>query len=95
VVAAAEAGDPAAEAIVARNAQALVTMAVTICRRLALEQPAIWPMGGALEAPGGLRRKLEEILEGALPGARLVAPAGDACSGALTLARELLAARRR
>ncbi|MBE9173850.1 N-acetylglucosamine kinase [Cyanobium sp. LEGE 06143] len=90
VVACAEDGDAAARAIVRRHAGALAAMAATIARELNLEQPRIWPMGGALEHLRGLRRQLELALESQLPQASLATPAGDACAGALALAVEQL-----
>jgi phenylacetic acid degradation operon negative regulatory protein len=95
VAACAEAGDATAWAIVRRNAQARAAMAERIRRRLALRQPPVWAMGGALEHLAPLRRELERALAGRLPAARLSPPAGDACAGALSLARERLEIRRR
>jgi N-acetylglucosamine kinase-like BadF-type ATPase len=95
VAAAAAAGDAAAGAIVRRNAEALAAMAETIVRLLALREPPVWAMGGALEHLAPLRRELELALAARLPSARLARPAGDACAGALSLARELLELRRR
>ena len=90
VAAAAEAGDQDAAAVMARSAQALAQMVVTISARLVLPAPAVWPMGGALEHLPGLRSGLAAALAHDCPGAQLEAPAGDACSGALSLARECL-----
>jgi phenylacetic acid degradation operon negative regulatory protein len=90
VIAEAEAGDSTALAIVRRNAGALAAMAAAISRRLNLEQPPVWPMGGALRHLALLRRELALALAARLPAATLAKPAADACSGALSLARELL-----
>ncbi|MGB5136861.1 MAG: BadF/BadG/BcrA/BcrD ATPase family protein [Prochlorococcaceae cyanobacterium] len=94
VAAGAEAGDQTAAAILRRNSAALATMAITISRRLGLEAPPVWPLGGALEHLPLLRDELEQALALRLPSAHLARPAGDACAGALSLARELPALRR-
>ena len=95
VAVAASEGDAGAAAVVERSAQALALMAATICTRLQLNDPPVWPMGGALEHLALLRRRLEACLEECCPGAQLQIPAADACSGALSLARECLEARPR
>ena len=95
VAAAASEGDAGAGAVVERSAQALALMSATICTRLQLNAPPVWPMGGALEHLAWLRRRLEACLEECCPGAQLQMPAADACSGALSLARECLEARPR
>ena len=77
VVVAASEGDASAAAVVERSALTLAQMVATINQRLLLEAPPVWPMGGALER--------------SCPNAQLLAPAGDACSGALALARDCLA----
>lgn len=92
VVAAADEGDPAAAAVVERSALALAQMVATISQRLGLEAPPVWPMGGALEHLHLLRTRLAAALTRSCPGAQLLAPAGDACSGALALARDCLTA---
>jgi phenylacetic acid degradation operon negative regulatory protein len=92
VVAAAGEGDATAAAVVERSALALAEMVVTISQRLQLEAPPVWPMGGALEHLQLLRARLAIALESRCPGAQLRTPAGDACSGALALARDCLAA---
>ncbi len=91
VVAAANEGDAVAAAVVERSALALAEMVVTISRHLQLEAPPVWPMGGALEHLHLLRARLAAALERRCPGAQLLTPAGDACSGALALARDCLA----
>lgn len=95
VLACAEAGDACALAIVRRNATALAAMAAAISRRLSLERPPVWPLGGALSHLALLRLELELALARDLPAARLEPPAADACAGALSLAREQLELRRR
>ncbi len=91
VVAAATEGDPDAAAVVERSALALGRMVAAISMHLALDAPPVWPMGGALEHLELLRTRLAANLQSLCPGARLRPPAGDACSGALALAREGLA----
>ncbi len=95
VVAAATAGDGPALAIVRRNAEALAAMAAAISRRLNLQQPPVWAMGGALTHLALLRLELERALAQALPAAQLARPTADACAGALSLAREQLQLRQR
>ncbi|WP_347238757.1 BadF/BadG/BcrA/BcrD ATPase family protein [Cyanobium sp. FACHB-13342] len=90
VVAAAAEDDPTASAVVERSALALARMVATISQRLELVAPPVWPMGGALEHLELLRSQLAAHLEILCPGARLLPPAGDACSGALNLARDCL-----
>jgi glucosamine kinase len=90
VGAAAEEGDAVAQAIVERNGRALAEMAVAISKALALTDPPVWAMGGALEHLAPLRQQLIEQLHALLPGAYLAVPAGDSCAGALQLARRCL-----
>jgi len=91
VVAAACEGDAAAADVVERSALALAQMVGTISQRLQLEAPPVWPMGGALEHLHLLRARLAAAMERRCPGAQLLVPAGDACSGAVALARDCLA----
>ena len=90
VVAAAAEQDAAAAAVVERSALALARMVAAISQRLELASPPVWPMGGALEHLELLRSRLAANLENLCPGAQLLTPAGDACSGALSLARDCL-----
>ena len=90
VVAAAAEDDAAAAAVVERSALALARMVAAITQHLELAAPPVWPMGGALEHLELLRSRLATNLENLCPGARLLPPAGDACSGALSLARDCL-----
>ena len=87
VAAAAAEDDHAAAAVVERSAQALARMVATIGQRLALENPPVWPLGGALEHLELLRQRFAAALALHCPGARLEQAAGDGCSGALALAR--------
>jgi glucosamine kinase len=95
VLSCAESADACALAIVRHNAAALAAMAGAISCRLTLEQPLVWPLGGALDHLVLLRRELELALDSAVPGARLATPAADACAGALSMARERLELRQR
>lgn len=90
VAAAAAAGDGGAQAIVRRSGAALAAMVTTIAGRLQLEAPAVWTAGGALGHLPPLRAALEEALRARCPRAHLEPPAGDACDGALALARDQL-----
>jgi glucosamine kinase len=92
VASAAAEGDRAAIAVVERSALALARMVATISQRLQLQAPPVWPMGGALEHLVPLRTGLVAALEAHCPGARLSRPEGDACSGALAMARACLEA---
>lgn len=92
VAAAAAAGDADASAILSRNAEALAAMAAGVAHGLHLAAPAVCGMGGALTHLAELRGSFASALAEVLPGARLVAASGDACSGALAIAADLAAA---
>ena len=89
----AAAGDPDCQAIVERSAQALAAMAATIANQLGLPAPLVWPMGGALAHLTALGDAFAAALSQACPGAQLAVPQGDACSGALEMARDQLVSR--
>jgi len=84
-------GDGEAEAILQANAAALVAMVVAIADALALEAPAVSPMGGALQHLPQFLQYFATDLATALPKSQLRAPEGDACAGAICLARALAA----
>lgn len=86
VAAAAAAGDPQATAIVQRSALALAELVGGVAKALKLEAPPVCAVGGAVAHLAPLRNGLADALAAQLPGAQLVAPAGDACTGALALA---------
>ncbi len=90
LVAAADAGLPAAQDILQRSAAALVSCAATVARELALPQPAVTGLGGVLQHPGSVQRAVEVGIIAEIPGARWAPAASDACWGALTMARELV-----
>ncbi len=90
VSAAAAAGDPGATAVLRRNGEALAEMVTAVAAALALEQPPLCCMGGAIEHLAPLRTWFERALAEQLPGVVARAPLGDACSGALALAAGLV-----
>ncbi|MFM2079875.1 MAG: hypothetical protein RLZZ124_247 [Cyanobacteriota bacterium] len=81
-------GDPHANAVVQRSADALAVMVTAVARRLELDDPAVCGVGGALRHLDELRRGLRAALQRHCPGAALVEPTGDACDGALRLAAQ-------
>ena len=83
-------GDPAAAAILERNALALVEMAATLAARLELDSVRVCAMGGALAHLPSLRQRFSVGLAARLVGSALVPPQADACQGALGLAQGLL-----
>jgi phenylacetic acid degradation operon negative regulatory protein len=85
----AAAGDPEAAAILHRHGDALAEMATAVARTLALAEPPVCGLGGALTHLEELRQAFHRSLAVRLPGARPVSPVGDACDGALALAAEL------
>ncbi len=89
----AENGDPHAQAVVQRSADALAAMVGAIARRLELSHPPVWALGGALLHLKPLRDRFASALAADCPGAHLANPAGDACDGALILALELIRPR--
>lgn len=89
VAAAAQAGDRQAQTIVERSGAALARMVAAIAAHLQLEAPPVWTAGGALDHLLPLHQAFSGALQRQCPTARLAAPAGDACAGALALARDL------
>jgi phenylacetic acid degradation operon negative regulatory protein len=83
-------GDPQAEAILRRHAEALVSSVVGVAEALRLSGPPVATLGGAIRQLRCFEGLFREALHQALPAASLVTPAGDAVSGALSLARERL-----
>ena len=84
-------GEAQAEEILARNAAALAESVAAVARALDLSRPGVCGLGGALTHLRRLRACFQRALAEQLPGASVVPPAGDACDGALALARELSA----
>ena len=89
VAEAAAAGDREAAAIVRRSAHALAELVSGVAGALELQAPAVCAVGGAVEHLQPLRSGLAAALAAELPGATLQSPLGDACDGALALARAL------
>ena len=81
-------GDPHAQAVIQRSAEALAAMVHTIAERLKLPEPAVCGVGGALHHLSVLRQGFSRELKRRLPQAELQPPVGDACSGALRLAAQ-------
>ena len=90
VAASADSGDPQAQAILRDNGTALAASVAGVARGLQLAAPPVATLGGAITHLLGLRQAFVEALNRELPGARLQEPAGDACSGALSMAQELV-----
>jgi glucosamine kinase len=83
-------GEAAAAGILQASATALATMASGVARALDLDAPPVCPMGGAIEHLPAFRACFRQALAEVLPGSVLVQPPGDACLGALAMARERL-----
>ncbi len=90
VSAQAAAGDPQALAVIERAGLELALLVEGVARALGLEQPPLCCLGGAIEHLEPLQRSFQRVLTELLPGSRPQPPLGDACSGALALARGLL-----
>ena len=88
---AAAAGDDEALAILRRNGEALADSVAGVARALDLEAPPVAALGGAITHLVLFRDQFRQALAQRLPGACLQEPAGDAASGALAIARELVA----
>jgi glucosamine kinase len=86
-------GERHAQAVIARSAEALAVMAQSVARQLQLSAPAVCGVGGALLHLQALQQAFCTALRQRLPQARLQDPAGDACSGALSLAAAALRQR--
>lgn len=84
------AGDPAAGAIIQRSAAGLVELVAGVAAALALAEPPVAAVGGAMAHLASLRQAWSTDLAARLPGARLVPPGHDACHGAVLLALEQL-----
>jgi N-acetylglucosamine kinase-like BadF-type ATPase len=84
-------GDPQALAIIERAGEELAMLVEGVAKGLGLEQPPLCCLGGAITHLAPLQRSFQRVLAERLPGTIPQAPLGDACSGALALARGLLA----
>jgi N-acetylglucosamine kinase-like BadF-type ATPase len=85
-------GDPEAIALLRPHAEALAGSVAGVARALALEAPSVAGLGGAITHLNSFREQFAQALARRLPAARLQAAGGDAVSGALAIARELLQA---
>lgn len=90
VDAAASEGLEAAQRILDRSAEALVAMVSAVATALQLSDPAVVPHGGALLHLPRFRATVDQRLKERMPRARWCTAAGDACDGALQLARDLV-----
>ena len=90
VAEAADHGDLQATVILQRSALALAELVVGVAHALKLAAAPVCAVGGAVAHLAPLRDGLADALMAQLPGARLVTPAGDACTGALALAASAL-----
>ena len=93
VVEAAGHGDHDARRIVQHSAQALAEAVTAVATTLALSAPAISPRGGVLSHLPLMRDLVEDALGERLPGWHWQQGGGDACTGALALAKGLLRPR--
>lgn len=89
LVAAAEQGLEEAEAIVRRSAATLSASAETVASRLHLTSPRLVTRGGALDPRNHFSDAVKAAIDRRLPQARWTAADGDACQGALVMAKEL------
>lgn len=83
-------GDADALGVLRRHAQGLAISSGAVANALQLEAPPVATLGGAITHLPIFRRLYSEELQQRSPRAVLVTPAGDAASGALAIARELL-----
>ena len=79
-----------AQRILDRSAEALVAMVNAVATALQLTNPAVVPHGGALLHLPCFRATVDQRLTERMPQARWCTAAGDACDGALQLARDLV-----
>ena len=89
VVAAAEDGLAEAQRILDRSAAALGDAVSAVAHQLSLDHPRVSDQGGALKHLPLFRSKVDDALKKRLPLARWHEACGDACDGALELARDL------
>ena len=84
-----------AQRILDRSALALAEAASAVTRKLGLNEPNLCASGGALLNLRRFNRAVHEEMQKHLPAARWTQPVGDACDGALTIARDLCQFKRR
>lgn len=83
-------GDAEATGLLHRHAEALVDSVSGVAQALRLQAPPVAALGGAITHLHIFRSLFRGVLLRCHPEARLRAPAGDAASGALAIARELV-----
>ena len=88
-------GDREAQRILDRSAFALAEAASAVARTLHLKTPNLCAHGGALLNLRQFNRAVHEEMQQHLPAARWTQPLGDACDGALAIARDLCQFKRR
>ena len=79
-----------AQRILDHSAEALVDMVSAVATGLQLTDPAVVPHGGALLHLPRFRATVNQRLTDRMPQAQSCTAAGDACDGALRLARDLM-----
>ena len=94
VVNCAAAGFAEAETIVTRSASALARCAGTVAGVLGVDRPNLVGHGGGLTHLHHFRRSVERAVRQELGDVTWVDATGDACHGALTMAKELCLRRR-
>ena len=94
VEALAQKGDAGARDLLRRHADGLAASTCGVARSLQLETAPVATLGGAISYLPTFRSLYREELQLRWPKALLVTPAGDAASGALAIARELLGSGR-
>lgn len=87
---AAAAGDGEALAVLRRHGEALAVSVAGVAAALVLDAPPVAALGGAITHLPLFRSQFRQALAQRLPAAVLGEPAGDALSGALAIARELM-----
>jgi len=85
---AAREGDSVAISIIRENACALAALAAAAHRQLGLAQAKIAPLGGLLQHPTCLREAFIQALHLADASLHCTEPLGDACAGAVLLAKK-------
>ena len=81
-------GDRQAQRILDRSAVALAEAASAVARQLQLKEPNLCAHGGALLNLKEFNGAVLQAMQQHLPSARWAQPLGDACDGALALARD-------
>ena len=90
VVTAAEGGFEEAQRIIDQSADAQAESIQSVAMALGISHPQVVGQGGAFENLQPFRNAVKDALATRLPEAQWCQPLGDACDGALSLARDLL-----